>query len=177
MLNQLLAEKAQIAQAFLPVAMNAGAVSADWVSLKLYGRCSVVFFKAVGTAGDDPTITLLQATDVTGAGSKALTINRVDKKQAATNLLAVGQFTTSTPAAPALHDTFNANTWTNSDLAEQAAIVVIEVKAEDLDVTNGFDCISFTIADVGTNAQLGCGLFVLHEPRYQDAQLASAIVD
>jgi hypothetical protein len=176
-MNQLLVEKAQIAQGFLPVAMNAGAPVVDWVSLKEYGRCSVVFFKAVGTAGDDPTITLLQAQDVSGTGSKALTINRVDKKQAATNLLAVGQFTTSTPAAPATHDTFTANTWTNSDLAEQAAIVVIEVKAEDLDVNNGFDCVTITIADVGTNAQLGCALFLMHEPRDQTVPLPSAIVD
>jgi hypothetical protein len=176
-MNQLLVEKSQIVQAFKPVALNSGAPTIDWVSLKEYGRCSVVLTKAVGTAGDDPTITLLQATDVTGTGSKALTINRVDKKQAATDLTAVGQFTTSTPASPATHDTFNANTWTNSDLAEDAAVIVIEVKAEDLDINNGFDCVSITIADVGTNAQLAAGLFVLHEPRDQTVPLPSAIVD
>lgn len=170
-------EKMQICQGFLPVAMNSGANSGDWVSLKNYGRCAVVLYKAVGTNGDDPTITINQASDVSGTGSKALTITRVDKKQAATNLLAVGQFTTSTTGSPATHDTFSTNTWTNSDLAEQAAIVIIDIKAEDLDIANNFDCIQITVADVGTNAQLGCALYILHEPKFSVDPLPSAIVD
>jgi hypothetical protein len=176
-MNKLFVEKNQVVSAFLPVAMNAGAPSVDYVSMKGYGRCAIVFFKAIGTAGDDPTITLLQATAVAGTSAKALNITRIDKKQAASNLLATGPFTTSTAVSPATHDTFSTNTWTNSDLAEQAAVIVIDIKAEDLDIDNGFDCLSFTIADVGTNAQLGAGLFFLHEPREASATLASAIVD
>lgn len=176
-MNQLLVEQMQIAAAFAPVAMNSGAPTIDWVSLKGYGRATFVFFKAAGTANDDPTITLLQAPDVTGAGSKALTIKRVDKKQAATNLFSTAQFTTSTPASPATNDTFTTNTWTNSTLAEQVAIVCIEIDANDLDADNAFDCVGVTIADVGTNAQLGCGLWVLREPRYQDIPLPGAIAD
>ncbi len=170
-------EKNQVVSAFVPVAMNAGAPSVDWVSLKDYGRCAIVFFKAIGTAGDDPTITLLQAKTVAGGSSKGLTITRIDKKQAATNLLATGTFTTSTSTSAASNDTFATNTWTNSDLAEQPAVIVIDVKAEDLDIDNDFDCLSFTIADVGTNAQLGCALFFLHEPKYAAVPLPSAIVD
>lgn len=176
-MNQHFVEKNQICQGFLPVAMNAGANAGDWISLKNYGRCAIVFFKAVGTAGDDPIITLEQATDVSAGSAKPLAITRVDKKQAATNLLAVGTFTKSTAAAPATNDTFDANTWTNSDLAEQAAIVVIDVMAEDLDVNGGFDCIRASIADVGTNAQLGVMIYVPHEPRYASGTLPSAIVD
>lgn len=176
-LNQHFVEKNQVVSGFLPVAMNAGAPSVDYVSMKDYGRCAIIFFKAIGTNGDDPTITLLQATAVAGTGAKALNITRVDKKQAASNLLATGIFATSTPGSPATHDTFLTNTWTNSDLAEQAAVVIIDVKAEDLDIDNGFDCITVTIADVGTNAQLGCLLFVLHEPKYAAVPLPSAIVD
>jgi hypothetical protein len=158
--------------------MSAGANTGDWVNLKDYFRCAVVLFKAVGTNGDDPTITLSQATDVNGTNSKALSFTRVDKKQAASNLLAVGQFTTSTSTSPATHDTFTpaSGTWTNSDLAEQAAIVVIDIKAEDLDVANGFCCIQASIADVGLNAQLGALLYILHAPRYQESPLLSAIV-
>jgi glucokinase len=108
-----------------------------------------------------------------------LNITRIDKKQAATNLLAVGTFTKSTSASPASNDTFNTTngTWTNSDLAEQAAIVVIDIKAEDLDIANGFDCVSMTIADVGTNAQLGTAIAILWDPRNSKSPLESAIVD
>jgi hypothetical protein len=140
---------------------------------------AIVVYKAVGTGGDDPTITVKQALDVSGTTPKALGFTRVDKKQAATNLLAVGTFTKSTSDSPATNDTFNTTngTWTNSDLAEQAAIIVIDIKAEDLDIANGYDCIQVSIADVGTNAQLGCALYFGHEPRNAKTTLDSAIVD
>lgn len=172
-------EKNQIAQAILPVAMNVAANNGDWVSMKSYGRMAIVICKAPGTAGDDPTITVKQAQNVSGAGAKALAFTEIRKKQAATNLLAVDQFTKSTTAAPAASDIFNtaAGTWTNSDLAEQAAIVVIDIKIDDLDLNGGFTCLQASIADVGTNAQLGCALYLGHEPRRSADVLDSMIVD
>lgn len=176
-MNRHFVEKNQVCQGVLPVDFQTGANNGDWVSLKEFGRCAIVFFKAIGTAGDDPVLTLKQASDVAGTGAKALNITDVRKKQAATNLLAVGQFTQSTSGSPATNDTFSTNTWTNSDLAEQAAIVVIDVKAEDLDLANSFDCIQLSVADIGGNAQLATFLYFLHEPRYALAALPSAIVD
>jgi hypothetical protein len=174
-MNQHFVEKNQVCQGFLPVAMNSGANAGDVVSLKGYRRCAIVFFKAVGTNGDDPVITLEQCTSITPSNAKALNITRVDKKQAATNLLAVAEFTKSTSGSPASGDTFSTNTWTNSDLAQQAAIVVIDVSEDDLDTDNGFDCIRASIADVGTNAQLGALLYFLHDPKYPKETLESAI--
>ena len=178
-MNQHFTEKVQICQGFLPVDMSAAANAGDWVSLKNYGRCAVVIYKAIGTAADDPVITVQQGTDVSAGGAKALGFTRVDKKQAATNLLAVAEFTISTSDSPATNDTFDttAGTWTNSTLAEQAAIIVIDIKAEDLDTANGFDCIKVSIADIGSNAQLGSALYLLHDPRYQSQTLPSAIAD
>jgi hypothetical protein len=175
-INQHFCEKNQVTQGFVPVGTNTGAPVVDWVSLAEYGRCAFIFQKGIGTAGDDPTITLLQATKDDGTGSKPLAIQRVDKKQSTTNLNTIGQLTVSTPAAPATNDTFTANTWTNSDLAESQAIIVIDVKAEDLDIANGFTCVSCTIAEtVNANPQLACGVFILHEPRYSKIPLPSAI--
>lgn len=156
-MNRLLVEQVQIAQGFLPVAMDGQANNGAWVSLKNYYRCAIVLFKAVGTAGDDPTITVQQAQDVSGTGAKALNFTRVDKKQAAVSLAAVGVFTPVEQAA--------GNTFTHADLAEQAAIIVIDIEAATLDIEGGFDCIRATIADVGANAQLGAMLYMLHEPR------------
>ncbi|MFA7279807.1 MAG: hypothetical protein WC100_06905 [Sterolibacterium sp.] len=170
-MNQHFLEKTQIAQGFLPVNMQTGANAGDWVSMKNYGRLAIVFFKAAGTAGDDPTITIEQSTNVGGspADAKELKFTRVDKKQAATNLLAVAQFTTVTQAA--------GNTFTHADLAEQAAIIVIDIKAEDLDIDGGFDCVRASVADIGTNAQLGCLMYFLHEPRFASGTLPGAIAD
>lgn len=177
-MNQNFAEMFNACSGFIPVALNTnpGSVS-DWFSLRDYGRAIFIFQKAVGTNGDDPTLTLTQATAVAGTSPKAINITDVWKKQAATNLFAVGTYTHSTSASPALHDTFSTNTWTNSDLAEQAAIVIIEVKAEDLDADNGYDCVNLQVSDVGTNAQLGTLLVLLGEPRYQKDPLNSGIID
>lgn len=177
MYNQHAAEQFNFCQGFLPVAMNSGAQTWDVISLKGYGGCLIIFYKAVGTAGDDPTITILQGTDIAFGTNKALTVPRVDKKQAATNLLAVGTYTKSIPGSVATNDTFSTNTWTNSDLAEQAAIVIIDIKPEMLDIDGGYDCIRVSVADVGTNAQLGAGLYMLYDPRDRKETLISAIVD
>ncbi|MET4490687.1 hypothetical protein [Bradyrhizobium sp. LA7.1] len=178
-MTQHFCEKNQIAQGFLPVAMNTAANNGDWVSMKGYGRMAIVLFKAVGTPGDDPTVTVKQAQNVSGAGAKAIAFTEVRKKQAATNLLAVDQFTKSTTAAPATNDTFNTTngTWTNTDLAEQAAIIVIDVRLDDLDINGGFTSIQASIADVGTNSQLGCALYFGHEPHCPIDVLDSMIVD
>lgn len=176
-MNQHPAEFLNFCQGFLPVAMNTAANTADVISLRDYEGCLIIFYKAVGTNADDPTLTLLQGTDVAFGTNKALNITRVDKKQAATNLLAVGTYTLSTSDSAASHDTFSTNTWTNTDLAEQAAIVLIDVKADSLDADNNYDCIRLSIADVGTNAQLGCVLYMLYGPRYQRVPLNSAIID
>ncbi len=150
-------EKCQVQPAFMPVNMATGANNGDWVKLTDYRRCAIIFVGSIGTAGDDPTITVLQATDTAGSNPKALTFTRVDKKQA-TALTSVGQFTTITQAA--------ADTYTNDTLAELQKVVVIDIKAEDLDIANGFEAIQASVADVGTNAQLATMIYVLHEPRF-----------
>lgn len=169
MAAQKFAEQFQVCQGFLPVDMAGGANTGDWVSLKNYGKVVILVYKAIGTAGDDPTITVQQATAVAGTSAKALNFTTVWKKQAATNLLATGTWTKVTQTA--------ANTFTHTDLAEQAAIIAIEFSAEDLDADNGFDCVQASIADVGTNAQLGACLYLLSDPRFPQETLDSAIVD
>jgi len=174
-MNKQFAEKVNIVHGFQPIDMGSGANAGDWVSLKNHFRCAIILIKEPGDAGNDPVITLLQAKTVAGGSSKALNITRVDKKQAATDLSAVGSYTTSTVQAPAPGDTFNANTWTNSDLAEQSAVVVIDIKAEDLDIDDGFDCIQASIADTGSAGQLGTLFYALHDARHEGGNLSSIV--
>jgi hypothetical protein len=165
--NALLVEQMQIVSAIIPIDLSAGANNGDWVSMKNYHKLSVVLFKAAGTAGDDPVITLRQASDVAGTGAKALTFTRVDSKVGVQT--ATGQFTTNTQTA--------ANTYTDTVSAEAQGVFVIDVDASMLDRANGFDCVQLQIPDVGTNAQIGCALYLLWIPRYASTQLPSAIVD
>lgn len=165
-MNSKFAEQHQIVMGFLPVNMATGANAGDWVSMKNFGRLTIALIKGPGAAAQDPIITLEQAVNVSAGSAKPLNIARVDKKQAATDLTAVAEFTSSTAESPASGDTFSTNTWTNSDLAEQAAIVLIDVNVTDLDIDNDFDCVRATIADVGSTAQLGALIYILSEPRY-----------
>ena len=152
-------EQMQIASGFVPVNLAAAANNSDWVNLKLYGRLLIIFFKGAASSGtDDPTVTLLQATDVAGAGSKALNIARSWTKTDA-DLTTIGQFTAGVPST---------NTLTVASSAQKAAIWTIEVLASELDRTNAFCCVQANVADVGSVAQLGCLLYLLGEPRQSD---------
>ena len=166
--NNLLVEEAQIVAAIIPVDSQSGANNGDWVSLKNYERCSVIVYKAAGVAGVDPILKLKQATDVSGTGSKALNFTRIDAKVGTQT--GIGTFTTVTQTA--------SDTYTDAVSAEAQAIFVIEVKADDLDVNGGFDCLQFSVADTGSGgAQLLCALYVLRGARYGTVPLLSAITD
>lgn len=166
-MNKHILEKVQIVSAIVPVDLQTAANNGDWVSLKGYGRCAIVFFKAAGTAGDDPVFTLRQAKDVSGTTPKELNFTRIDTKVGVQT--GIGTFTKVAQAA--------GNTYVNTDSAEAQAVMVVDIKAEDLDVEGGYDCLQLQIPDVGGNAQLGCALYLLHEPRYATDPLPSAIVD
>lgn len=164
-------ENLQIVEGFPPVDMSVAANNGDWVSLKHYNRIAIVFAGGIGTNGEDPTLTIKQATDVSGTSAKDLTFTTIYRKQAATSLASTGTWTKTTQTAAA--------TYSNTDAAEQAFLWVVEFKAEDLDIANGFDCVRATVADVGVAAQPGYLFYILSEPRFHlpVASMLSAIAD
>ena len=159
-MNQHFLEKVQPAAGFVPVSLATGANAGARFDMSKHGRCAIVVFKGSGNAAEDPTIVVQQHNAAADGTSKALDFTRIDHKVG--TLTSVGEFTTVTQAAD--------NEFTLSNLSE-AAIVVIDIKAEDLDVDGGFQWISASIADVGTNAQIGCLLYLPHEPRYGGGRL------
>lgn len=152
-------QNSQIVSGFVPVDLQAGANTGDWVSVENFNNLAIVFFKAAGTAGDDPTLTVTQATDNAGTSSKALNFTRVYTKQG--TLSSVANFTLTTQSA--------ANTYTDATSAEVQAIWVVEFAADDLDVSSGFTHIQASVGDVGSNAQVGACLYLATEPRYAAA--------
>jgi len=159
-----LVESAQIVAGFVPLDLQTQR-DADWVNLRDYNHLTVLFFKGTGTDGDDPIVTLQQATDNAGAGVKALNFTEIWRKQA-NDVQTVGQFTRTTQSA--------ASTYTNTD-GHQQAIWALEIDADMLDVDGGFDHVRVTLNDTGVNAQLGCVLYVLTEPRFSEAAPPSAL--
>lgn len=159
--DKLILDRINIVEGWPCVDLQTGANTGDWVSLRHYNRVAVCFVSGIGTNGDDPTLTILQATSAAGAGSKALTFTTIYRKQAATNLAAVPQWTKTTQAA--------ANTYVQTDAAEQSVLWVVEFQAADLDVANGFYYVSATVADVGSNAQPGYLFYLMGDPAYPNA--------
>lgn len=164
-------ERNQIVEGFLPVNMATADNTSDWVSLKAYKHITVVHLSAAGAAAEPPTVTVLQAQDVSGTASKALDFTTGFVKQAATNLRGTGQWTKVTQAA--------GNTYTSANNGDKARLWVFEFDSDQLDVDNGFDCVQANIADVGNTSQLGCIFYILSEPRYPAAaeNMLSALAD
>lgn len=169
-MNNRLLEELQIAWGFGPIDIGT-ARTGDVVSMKNYRRCLVLFVKGIGTAGEDPTITLAQGTDVAFGTNKALDFTEIFVKQDPTALSDVGQWTQVTQAA--------GNTYTDATSAEQAAIWAIEIKAEDLDIANNYDCIRASMGDAGSTNQLGVVLYILGDPvmKLPPENMPSAIID
>ena len=151
-------ENAQLVSGFVPVDLQTGANTGDWVDFSVYRRCLVVFFAAIGTAGDDATVTINQPTDNAGTGSKALTFETVCEKEGATALSAIAAFTVQAQTAAA--------TYSSASGAENEQFVCVEIADTDLDLDNDFTHLQISVADVGGNAQLGCAFYLLFEPRY-----------
>ena len=168
MANRLFAETHQVVSGFVPV-VSGSATDGDWVSFKNYNRCTVIYYGAVGTGGDDPTLTFVQALTVAGGSPKALAVVDTIHIKANADLETIGVNTLVTQTAAA--------TYSDATHAELQKIYQIDVTAEQLDVAGGFDCMRVTVADVGTTDQLTAMLYIMSEPRYGESILLSAIVD
>lgn len=131
------------------------------VSLRNATGCTILLFKAAGTAGDDPTVTLKQHTASSSGTSGNLAIIDHYYYKNATTLAGTETWTKVTQAAAAtIADPGGAGT-----SAESQQIVAIEVGANQL--SDGYSYISLDVADTGTNAQLGAVLYVLHGLNHQ----------
>jgi hypothetical protein len=155
----------------VPVDLQA-AQTGDYVSLKGAQGCLVVFFKGAGTAADDPTLEIQQATSVAAGSAKDLLgFITIYKKQGAA-LTGVGSWAK-------VSQTADEDFVGDSTSAEEQGLYAAWIPNDILDVDNGFDCIQVNVKDVGNNAQLGCVLYILCGLRNQTtpADLTSAIVD
>lgn len=162
-----LLEQADIVPIFQPANLSAGAQAGDWVSMAGYDRATIVFMKARGAEGEDPTLTLEQAQDADSTGAKALAIPELYAK-GGLGLTLTEDFTKFAPSTE--------NTWTHGNFAEWDWCIVIEISAEQLDRDHGFNHIRLSASDPGNTAQWACGIAIMTGARYGGASLMSAIV-
>lgn len=157
--NTSILERLTLAAGFVPINMASGANAGDWISMKNYQRILIVLLKGAGAAGQDPTITVEQATTSAGAGNKALNFSTIYSQVG--TLANLGQWTKTTQAA--------GNTYVDTVSGEAQAIICIEIMAEDLDLDNDYDFIQASVADVGSTSQIGTLFYICADPRYMDA--------
>lgn len=144
-----------------PVALTA---ASDYVSLKGYGHCTAIITIDNGATVTATEIALLQDSAVAGnVAAKALGFSTMWAN-------------TDTAAADTLVETaVTSNTFNSSTTNNKNLMYVIEIDAEDLDVSNSFDCVAVSCAN-GANS-VGSIVFVLGESRYQSPIAISAITD
>ena len=137
-------------------------VTADYIDMADNHALEILFFKGVTTSGDDPVLTIQQATSNAGAGAKDLNVDFYYLKSG--TLLSTssigGQFTKTTLTA--------SNVITgHATSAEEQQLLGIHIEADMLDVSGGFQYVTVNVADTGTNAHYGCILGVLIPGRYK----------
>lgn len=157
-------EIADIVVAFAPVDTQTGDNPGDWVNMGKFGRCLWIGVFNAGTGSDTPVVTPLQAKDNTGTSSKAVNFDTIWTK--------IGAFASTpnfTKVVQALAATYTPGSPTSPK------ILALEVRAENLDVEGGFSFFSVDIPDTGAaGALLGCGIYVMLDPRFEGAAIESA---
>ncbi|CDN52529.1 Hypothetical protein RG1141_CH01640 [Neorhizobium galegae bv. officinalis bv. officinalis str. HAMBI 1141] len=126
-LNAMLSEQVKFVEGLLGVTPSTS--TPDYVSLKNFERCAVIVLVKNATTVTGSAITLKQATTVAGGSEKALPFSKAYRN-------------VDTGAGDALSEfAVTSDTFTTQAVNSKNAMYVMEVKAEDLDVNNGFDCI------------------------------------
>lgn len=134
----------------------------DYVSLKGFDRCTILINVDNGQTVTGGAITLKQAQAVAGTNEKALGFSKM-----MANL--------DCAASDAMTETaVTSDTFTTSTTNDKNQLYAIEVKASDLDVDGGFDCLRVD-GLLMANA-VASVLYVLHGCR-NNPPSASAIID
>lgn len=132
-----------------------------YVSLKDYRHLTAII--SVGAwAGGTAAVALSQATAVAGTGAKTLAFTKQWNDVTTTGTLVETAVTSNT---------FNLST------SSVGKTYVIEVDADTLDTSGGFDCVALTIASPGANADFYSVTYILSGSRYGQATPPTALTD
>lgn len=146
-----MSENGKLVLAIAPIDTTGAGQDGVWVSLKHYRRLAIILVTGAW-AGGTSAVTLEQCTAAGDANSDA-------KALAFTQYLKAYD-TDDTPDDAGAVVTVSSNTYT---IGDNANVQVIEVRAEDLDINNGFSFVRVRTATPGANADLIAGVYYLYE--------------
>lgn len=135
------------------------AMTAEYVSLKNYNHLTILIHSG-SWAGGTAAVSLLEATTVAAGSAQALNLETMW-----TDIAATGTLVETAVAS----DTFN--------LGTANSLWIIEIDADELDVDDGYDCVTLVVATPGANADFYCVEYILSQPRYAQETPPSAIID
>jgi len=165
-MNSKLLERLNLHPIFEPADLNGAGATGDYVCMAHYRRCIVLILAGDGTASKDIDIALYQATSSAGAGAKvlnALETGRIYTREGA-NFAALAAISHWTKETQATAD----EQWAPEDSGEQCLMWALEIRAEDLDADNGFDCIRADVSDP-TASKIVAGVYIMGDPDYPSA--------
>jgi hypothetical protein len=148
--NVALTEQVKFVPAFASAVPSTA--SPVWVSLKNAERCTVVILVKNATTVTGSAIALSQATAVAGTNAKALAFTTAYRDIDTGAGDTMSAFTVSS------------NTFTTDSTNSKNLLYTIEVKGDDLDVNNGFDCLRVTLGDA--TAATVTAMYILWPQRF-----------
>ncbi len=159
--NAKLVEQAKVVWGFGPAVASTS--QADFVSLKNYERCCIIIQSLNSTTVTGSAITLGQATSVANGSGKALGFSF---QYANLDVAATDTF---------VETAVTSNTFTTTAVNSKTSLYAIEVKATDLDINNGFDCLTVNLA---TSANTTHSVtYILYPAKFAKATPPTAITD
>jgi hypothetical protein len=135
----------------------------DYVSMKGYQHLTIIVTADNATTVTGSAITLLQAVSVAAGSAKALAFTKMWAN--------IDTGATDTLVETAVTN----NTFTTTAVDNKNSMYVIEIEADQLDVSGDFDCVRIGTADA--TASVLSVVYVLSEPRYSGATMPAAITD
>lgn len=161
--NTLLVENQKVVPISPPKSYSSIAAAVVWLSLKNYEHVTWIINTGLWPAGT-AAVTVNQAKAVAGTSSKAVA------------------FASMWVNTAALADTYTKTAVTSNtfNLDTAGLTYIVEIEADALDVTGGFDCVSIAVASPGANADLYNIVAILGSntmSRYPGATQPTALLD
>lgn len=160
---------AELAEQALPIVLFQAAVPAGgagaalpYVSLKGYSRVTFLILQENATTVTGSAITLSQAQAVAGTGVKALSFDHAQRS-----------LDTATDPRLARFDVAS-DTFTTDATDSKNSVYAIDVKRDQLDVENGFDCVRPNLANA---VAATCTVVALCWPAIDSGADINALVD
>ena len=133
------------------------AATAKWVSLKNYGRLYIWIITGVMAAA--AAVTVRQSTVVAGTSSKAVTFTEFYHDET----------TSGTLVKETCSSTFDIDTANKQ--------YIIPIDPAQLDVGNGFDCVTVAVASPGVAIDIYSVAYILFQPRNAEDTPLTALLD